>query len=133
MLRERGPLMQTRAQSPRSPLPVMNLEHEPGFGFRIVADDGMDPYVKIFESTYQRFGLAFEIDLFQDQLSFTLMPEIPEFGIEGAEDILELSDQCDRLQQWLDDCAESLIWTQSLFNTPMEKASAATEAMNIRK
>lgn len=106
-----------------SPLPRMNVKHDPGFCFRLMDDAGEEPYLKVIESREKTFELGFEIDLYQGQLSFSLMPIKPDFALASPEDVIGLADGCLYLQRWMDDCAGALIWAQGLFEKKEGKLS----------
>lgn len=115
-----------------SPLPRMNVRHDLGFCFRLMTDAGDEPYLKVFESYEKTFELGFEIDLYQGQLSFSLMPTKPDFDLASPEDVMGLADGCLYLQRWMDDCAGALTWTQELFGEKEEKLSVM-DAKSARK
>ncbi|KAB7790560.1 hypothetical protein [Bifidobacterium leontopitheci] len=94
------------------PPPRLQLSHTPGWRFETF--DMHDPSLVVFDSESDAFGLSFSLDVFSDgTLSNGLSPDGCEMYADMTPDELaDLANETDRLQTWLDDCAEALDWTR---------------------
>lgn len=94
--------------------PTLHAPHTPGWSNERL-EDGT---VVLFSSVQPDFGMQFEADFVESgDLSACLVPDVTAqrlFSEEITPDTLaDLGSACERLQQWLDDCAAALAWLQS--------------------
>lgn len=94
-------------------LPRLKLRHEPGWRLQTSLFDPDD--LIVFDSRLDTFHLTYGIDLFKTgTVSSSLAPSsCCELLADPTPDQLaNLGNWTDLLQEWLDDCAEALDWTQ---------------------
>ncbi|KAB8294525.1 hypothetical protein [Bifidobacterium avesanii] len=97
-----------------TPRPLLHAEHSPGWTNETTGDG----VTVLFSSVQPDFGWQFETDRMESgDLSACLCPDTGArrlFSEEITPDMLaDLGNACDRLQAWLDDCAEALAWLQA--------------------
>lgn len=94
--------------------PRLQLDHTPGWRMEPRTDYGEHVLIA-FESDQDDFHLSFEADVFADAtVSSCICPTLsaPDMYMTQLtpDAIADLANRTDRLQQWLDDCAEALQW-----------------------
>ncbi|KFI51730.1 hypothetical protein [Bifidobacterium biavatii] len=94
-------------------LPALEAHHDPGFVLRVDENPLNEGVLVVFDTVMPEFNLSFAVYVFPDRdVSICLQPAAYSFDeIRTADELSELADRCDRLQEWLDDCATVVDWT----------------------
>lgn len=92
--------------------PRLQLRHTPGWTMEIHHDG--EPVLTVFESDQNDFGISFEADIFPDATVSSSISPLANAYLRMSDPtpdaLADLANRTDRLQQWLDDCAEILQW-----------------------
>lgn len=90
--------------------PTLILEHTPGWCHEDIGDK---TGYYLFKSTNEAFGMEFSVIENEDCVNISLLPTGWDWDVQTPEELLQLSDQGNQLQTWLDDCATVTAWARA--------------------